>query len=151
ASAQAERVVELLQVKEGVTDWPGAIAAPRLDGLIEFRRVQFEYKPGLCVLEGIDLAIPAGRVTAVGGPTGSGKSTLVSLIPRLYDPTQGHVLIDGRDIRAWSLSSLRAQIAVVLQESVLLQASVRENIAYGRPTATADEIEAAARAANAHE
>lgn len=151
ASAQAERVAALLQVKEGVTDRPGAIAAPRLGGLIEFRRVQFEYTPAVPVLEEIDLSIPAGRVTAIVGPTGSGKSTLVSLIPRLYDPTHGEVLIDGCDIRAWNLSSLRAQIAVVLQESVLLQASVRENIAYGRPTATADEIEAAARAAEAHE
>jgi ABC-type multidrug transport system fused ATPase/permease subunit len=151
ASVQVERVAEVLDVKEGVTDRPDARPAPRFEGLIEFRRVRFEYEAGHSVLKGIDLSIPAGQVTAIVGPTGSGKSTLVSLIPRLYDPTEGDVLIDGCDIRAWTLASLRSQISVVLQESVLLQASVRENIAYGRPAAPADEIVAAACAANAHE
>jgi len=90
-------------------------------------------------------------VTAIVGPTGSGKSTLVSLIPRLYDPAEGNVLIDGHDIRDFILTSLRSQISVVLQESVLLQASIAENISYGRPAASFEDIEAAARAANAHD
>ncbi|OLE13915.1 MAG: hypothetical protein AUI36_39530, partial [Cyanobacteria bacterium 13_1_40CM_2_61_4] len=150
AGAQVERMVELLEVKEGVTDHPGARQAPRFHGHIEFRNVSFEYESRRPVLKGIDLTIPAGKVTAVVGPTGSGKSTLVSLIPRLYDPTEGNVLIDGDEIRDCILRSLRSQISVVLQESVLLQASIAENIAYGRPAASFEEIEAAARAANAH-
>jgi len=151
ASAQVERVVELLVVKEGVTDRPGASPAPRFQGLIEFANVSFEYEPAQPVLKGIDLEIPAEQVTAIVGPTGGGKTTLVSLIPRLYDPTAGHVLIDGHDIRDWTLPSLRSEISVVLQESVLLQASIAENIAYGRPAARLEEIKTAARAANAHD
>jgi len=148
--AQMERVVELLQIKEGIVDRPGARPAPRFEARIELRNVSFEYEPGRPVLKGIDLTIPAGKVTAIVGPTGSGKSTLVSLIPRLYDPTAGNVLIDGQDIQSWTLRSLRSEISVVLQESVLLQASIAENIAYGRPAARRDQIEAAAQAANAH-
>ena len=148
--AQMERVVELLQIKEGIVDRPGARPAPRFEARIELRNVSFEYEPGRPVLKGIDLTIPAGKMTAIVGPTGSGKSTLVSLIPRLYDPTAGNVLIDGQDIQSWTLRSLRSEISVVLQESVLLQASIAENIAYGRPAARRDQIEAAAQAANAH-
>ena len=170
AGAQVERVVELLEVKEGtthtfqggvryslgtskegVTDRPGARPAPRFRGQVEFRNVSFEYEPGRPVLKGIDLTIPAGKVTAIVGPTGGGKSTLVSLISRLYDPTEGSILIGGHDIREYTLRSLRSQISVVLQESVLLQASIAENIAYGRPAAHLEEIEAAAQAANADE
>ena len=149
--AQVERVAALLEVKEGVTDLPGSRPAPRFQGNLEFRNVSFEYQAGRCVLKGINLTIPAGKVTAVVGPTGSGKSTLVSLIPRLYDPSEGSVLIDGRSIRDWTLRSLRSQISVVLQESVLLQASIAENIAYGCPSASLDEVKAAAKAANAHD
>src|SRR5213593_1356540 len=151
AGAQVERVVELLEVKEDVTDRPGARPAPRFRGQIEFRNVSFEYESGRPVLEGISLTIPAGKVTAIVGPTGGGKSTLVSLISRLYDPTEGSILIGGHDIREYTLRSLRSQISVVLQESVLLQASIAENIAYGRPAAHLEEIEAAAQAANADE
>jgi ATP-binding cassette subfamily B protein len=151
ASAGVERVVRLLEVQDQLVDSPGARPAPRLHGLIEFRDVHFEYEPGRPVLHGIDLTIPPGQITALVGPTGCGKSTLVSLIPRLYDPTRGAVLIDGHDIRGWTLHSLRSQISVVLQESVLLQASIAENIAYGCPNAGTEEIEAAARAANAHD
>ena len=151
AAAPVERVVELLDVEEGVTDQPGAVHAQRARGLIEFQNVHFEYEPTHPVLHEINLVIPAGRLTAIVGRTGSGKSTLTSLIPRLYDPTSGRVLIDGEDIRGWKLRSLRAQVSLVLQESVLLQASVAENIAYGRTDATFEEIEAAARAANAHD
>ncbi len=148
--ARAERVVDLLDTKEGVVDLPGAPPAPRFQGAIEFRNVSFGYESKL-VLQDISLSIPAGKTTAVVGPTGVGKTTLISLIPRLYDPNEGVVLIDGHDIREFSLKSVRAQISVVLQESVLFRASIFENIAYGRPNATLDEIIDAAKAANAHE
>jgi len=151
AAAPVERIVELLDVGEGVNDLPGAVQARRARGLIEFQNVSFAYEPQHPVLNEINLVVPAGRLTAIVGRTGSGKSTLTSLIPRLYDPTSGRVLIDGEDVRGWTLRSLRAQISVVLQESVLLQASVAENIAYGRTDATFEEIERAARAANAHD
>jgi ATP-binding cassette subfamily B protein len=151
AGAQVERVAELLDVEEGVTDRSDARPAPSIHGTIEFRGVRFEYEQGKSILSDINLVIPARQVTAIVGPTGAGKSTLVSLIPRLYDATCGEVSIDGHDIRHWTLRSLRSQISVVLQESVLLQASIAENIAYGRPAAAFEEIEAAARAANAHD
>ena len=151
ATAQMERVVELLDVKEGVTDRPGARPAPRLQGRIEFRNVNFAYDPGRPVLTGVSLTLPAGQVTAIVGPTGAGKTTLTSLIPRLYDPIEGAVLIDGQDIRQWTLQSLRSQISVVLQESVLLQTSIAENITYGRSSASFKDIVAAAQAANAHD
>jgi ABC-type multidrug transport system fused ATPase/permease subunit len=151
AAAPIERVAELLDAEEGVTDQPGAQPAAPFLGRIEFCDVRFEYEPQHPVLDGIDLVIPACRLTAIVGPTGGGKSTLTSLIPRLYDPTAGQVYIDGQDIRHCTLRSVRSQISVVLQESVLLQASVAENIAYGRPDATFDAIERAARAANAHD
>jgi ATP-binding cassette subfamily B protein len=151
AGAQLERVVELLEFETGVADRPGALAAHRFRGLIEFKCVSFEYEPGTPALKEIDLTIPAGQITAIAGPTGAGKSTLVSLIPRLYDPISGSILIDGQDIRRWTLRSLRSEISVVLQESVLLQASIAENIAYGRPAATFAEISAAAMAAKAHD
>jgi len=151
AAARAERVADLLDLKEGVTDWPGARPAPALAGRIEFRNVTFAYESGLPVLHKINLAVEPGQVLALVGPTGAGKSTLVSLIPRLYDPAEGAVLVDGRDIRDYTLRSLRAQTSVVLQESVLQPASITENIVYGRPGASFEEVVAAARAANAHE
>jgi ABC-type multidrug transport system fused ATPase/permease subunit len=152
AIAQMERVTEILDVKEGgVTDRPGARPAPQFQGQIEFRQVSFGYEPGQAVLQGVQLTLPAGQVTAIVGPTGTGKTTLASLIPRLYDPSEGAVLIDGHDIREYTLQSLRAQVSLVLQESVLLQASIAENIAYGRSSASFQDIVAAARTANAHD
>jgi ATP-binding cassette, subfamily B, bacterial len=151
ASAGMERVVELLNVQAQLVDRPDAREAPRFEGEIEFRNVDFEYQPGQPALREINLTIPARQITAIVGPTGSGKTTLVSLIPRLYDPTLGAVLIDGENIQGWTLQSVRSQVGVVLQESVLLQASIAENIAYGRPDASFAEIESAARQANAHE
>jgi len=151
ASTRAERVVELLSLEEGVTDHPGARPAPRFRGAVEFRNVTFAYEPDRPVLREINLSVPAGQVVALVGATGSGKSTLVSLIPRLYDPREGAVLIDGHDIREYTLRSLRAQVSMVLQESVLQRASIADNIAYGRPSATPEDIVAAARAANAHD
>jgi ABC-type multidrug transport system fused ATPase/permease subunit len=151
ASVRAERVVELLETSEGVVDLPGARPAPRFRGAVEFRSVRFAYEPGRPALTDVQLTIKPHQRVAFVGSTGSGKTTLASLIPRLYDPTEGSVLIDGRDIREYTLDSLRAQVSVVLQESVLQKASIAENIGYGRPSATMEEIIAVAEAANAHE
>lgn len=150
ASARAERVLELLDESEVVTDAPGARRAPRLRGRIEFRKVSFAYEPARPALTDVDFAVPEQALTAIVGPTGAGKTTIVSLVPRLYDPTHGSVVVDGADVRAYTLASLRSQVAVVMQEPVLLAASIAENIAYGRPSASQAEIVAAATAANAH-
>jgi ATP-binding cassette subfamily B protein len=149
--ARAERVVDLLDTKEGVSDLPGASIAPRFAGKVTFENTTFGYEGKELVLKGIDLTIEAGSTTAIVGPTGVGKTTLISLIPRLYDPSSGAVLIDDTDIREFTLKSLRAQISVVLQESVLLRASIAENIAYGRANATLSQIIDAAKQANAHD
>jgi ATP-binding cassette subfamily B protein len=148
--ARAERVVDLLDTTEGVMDRPDAVPAERFRGEIEFQNVTFGYENSL-VLQNISLHFPAGKTTAVVGPTGVGKTTMISLIPRLYDPNDGAVLIDGRDIREFTVKSVRNQVSVVLQESVLFRASIFENIAYGRANATLEEIIDAAKAANAHE
>lgn len=149
--AKAERVVDLLDIEEGITDRPGALRARPFYGQIDYRGVSFEYESGAPVLVDITVTIPSRRVTAIVGPTGAGKTTLVSLIPRLYDPTRGSVLIDGHDVREYTLQSIRSQISMVLQESVLFRTTIAENIGYGREDATPDEIVAAAKAANAHD
>lgn len=118
---------------------------------MRFEDVSFAYEPGHIVLKNISFEVRSGQHIALVGPSGSGKSTLVSLLLRLYDPTRGRILIDGRDIRAYTLESLRAQISVVLQESILFAVDVRDNIAYGSSEVTPEEIEAAARLANAHD
>src|SRR5262249_11736833 len=125
--------------------------APRLRGEIVFDRVAFGYRPGVPVLRGISLRIPPGQVVAVVGATGAGKSSLLSLVPRFSDPDEGRILIDGWDIREFTVSSLRAQMSLVLQETVLFYGTVRDNIAYGRPDAGPEEIVAASIAANADE
>jgi ABC-type multidrug transport system fused ATPase/permease subunit len=150
ASARGERVVELLDEKEGVADRQGAVPAPPLAGQVEYRGVSFAYESEP-ILHDISFAVQARKVTALVGATGAGKTTVAALVPRLYDPTDGVVLIDGRDVRDYTLASLRGQISMVLQESVLFRASITENIAYGRPSATLDEIVEAAKAANAHD
>jgi ATP-binding cassette subfamily B protein len=150
-SVRAERIAEILATPLAVTDLPGARPAPRLSGTVRFSGVTFSYVPGRPVLHEVELEAPAGQVLALVGATGAGKTTLAGLVPRLYDPDSGAVLIDGADIRSFTLESLQAQVAVVPQESVLVRATVAENIAYGRPDATRAEIEAAARAANAHD
>ena len=151
AIPRAERVLELLDEEQGVTDLPGAVPAPRFHGELEFRDVSFGYEPGTAALHAVDLTIPARRMTAIVGPTGAGKTTLVSLIPRLFDPTEGEILIDGRNVKDYTLASLRSQVSMVLQESVLLQSTIADNIRYGRAAATYEEIVAAAKAANAHD
>ncbi|HEV8265836.1 MAG TPA: ABC transporter ATP-binding protein [Gemmatimonadales bacterium] len=150
ASAAGERVLDLLDRTPDVRDLPGAVPAPALRGEVRFDAVSFSYEPGVPALEQIDWVVQPGQHVALVGPSGSGKSTLVSLILRLYDPTAGRVLVDGRDIRDYTLASLRAQLSVVLQDSLLFAATIRDNIAYGAPGAPPEAIEAAARLANAH-
>ena len=149
ASVGAERIAEILRVRREVTDHIDAKPAPRLQGGIEFRNVSFEYEPGRLVLSGINLRIAPGEKIAIVGPTGAGKSTLASLIPRLYDPSVGAVCIDGEDIRNYQVQSLRDQISLVLQDALLFSGTVRDNIAFGRPDATDEEIVQAAVTANA--
>lgn len=151
ATAAGERVLEVLDTKPDIRDLPGAVEAPTLRGDIRFEHVNFSYAPGQLVLKDMSFHIQPGRLVALAGPSGSGKSTLVNLLLRFYDPTSGRILIDGRDIRDYQLASLRAQIRVVLQESLLFGVSVRDNIGYGAVGAAEDEIEAAARLANADE
>jgi ATP-binding cassette subfamily B protein len=151
ASVGAERIAEVMTVRSEVVDRPRARAAVGLTGSIEFLRVSFEYEPGQEVLSQISLAITPGEKVAIVGATGAGKSTLVSLIPRLYDPSQGVVCIDGEDIRKYSVQSLREQISLVLQDALLFSGTIRENIAFGRPSASEQEIRSAAVAANADE
>jgi ATP-binding cassette subfamily B protein len=150
AAASGERVLDLLDRTPDVRDLPGALHAPAFAGTVRFDKVSFEYEPDRLVLKEIDFTVHAGQRVAVMGRSGSGKSTLISLILRLYDPTVGRVVIDGHDIREYTLESLRAQVSVVLQDPWLFGVSVRDNIAYGVQDASFDQIEAAATLANAH-
>jgi ATP-binding cassette subfamily B protein/subfamily B ATP-binding cassette protein MsbA len=150
--AGADRVADLLQEEQEMLARPGAgIAIDRAEGSIRFHDVCFEYVPENPVLEHINLEIPARSIVALVGPTGVGKSTLVSLIPRFYDVTTGCISLDGRDIRDISLTSLRKQISIVLQDVFLFHGTVRENILFGRPEASEQEVVTAAKIANAHE
>jgi len=151
ASVGAERIAEVMSARSDVTDREGARAVSGLKGDIEFRDVSFEYEAGRPVLSHINFAIKPGEKVAIVGATGAGKSTLVSLIPRFYDPIEGEVRIDGEDIRNYTLQSLREQISLVLQDQLLFSGTVRENIAFGCPRASDEEIVAAAVAANADE
>jgi ATP-binding cassette subfamily B protein len=151
ATAAGERVLDLLDREPDVRDLPNARPAPALRGAVAFENVSFEYEPGRPVLRDINLNVEPGRCVALVGPSGNGKSTLVGMILRLYDPSTGSVRIDGRDIRDYTLDSLRAQVGVVMQDTVLFAASARDNIAYGAPDPTDEEIIAAARLANAHD
>src|SRR3989441_1827981 len=151
AAAAGERVIDLLERVPDVRDLPGAVRAPAFAGRVQFDGVAFAYERGQNLLEEIHLDVQPGQHIALVGPSGGGKSTLLSLVLRLYDPQRGRLLIDGRDIREFTLESLRAQISVVLQDNVLFAASVRDNIACAAPGASMAEIEEAARLANAHE
>ena len=151
AAAAGERVLDLLQHVPEIRDLPGAVRAPVFRGAVRFDTVSFAYDNGQSLLNDIDIDVQPGERIALVGASGSGKSTLVSLLLRLYDPQQGKVLIDGRDIREFTLESLRSQISAVLQDNLLFAASVRENIAHGAPEATQEQIIAAAKLANAHE
>jgi ATP-binding cassette, subfamily B, bacterial len=159
AAASGERIIDVLDEQPAVVDAAWARPAPPFRGDVRFDGVHLSYVPGKPVLRGLDFAVPAGTRVAVVGPSGAGKSTLVALLSRLRDPDpasggerQGRVLIDGHDLRDLTLASVRAQISVVLQESVLFAASIRDNIAFGVPHEVSDaEIEAAARLAGAHD
>jgi len=143
--------MEILDVEPEIKDAPDAIAASNIKGEIAFDNVRFDYGDGRAVLQDIAFRISPGEHVALLGPSGSGKSTLCGLILRFYDPQQGSIRVEGVDIRKYQLQSLRAQIGIVLQDSLLFGATVKENIAYGRLEATMDEIVKAAKAANAHE
>jgi subfamily B ATP-binding cassette protein MsbA len=152
AGAAAERIFEMLDTHSEVHEQPGAAALSPMMRQIEFRDVRFSYDgTGEATLDGVSLRVGVGQVLAIVGRSGAGKTTLVNLIPRFYDVTGGSILIDDHDIRDVTLASLRGQIAIVTQETVLFDDSVATNIAYGRPAASRSEIEAAARAAHAHE
>jgi ATP-binding cassette subfamily B protein len=146
-----ERIRAVLENEMQVRDLPGAKPAPHFKGRIEFDRVSFAYNETQPVLRDLSLKIQPGQLAALVGPTGAGKTTIVSLLPRFYDVTSGEVRIDGIDIRRFKIKSLRQQISFVLQESLLFRATVAQNIAYGKPEATHAEIVRAARLANADE
>jgi ABC-type multidrug transport system fused ATPase/permease subunit len=148
--ARADRIAEILAADELVEDRPGAYAGLPATGHVELERVTFRYAHDRPVIEGVTLHVPAGACVALIGPSGAGKSTIGALIVRLYDPTSGHVLIDGLDARDCSLAWLRRQVGVVLQETVLFTGTVEENIAYGTD-ATHEQVVAAARAVAAHD
>jgi ABC-type multidrug transport system fused ATPase/permease subunit len=151
ATASGERIFEVMDEPEDVADRPGAIELPPGPGRVEYKGVRFEYAEGRPVLDGIDLELAPGTTVAVIGHTGSGKTTLAALVPRFYDVTGGSVELDGVDVRDVKLASLRRAIGIVTQDPFLFSASVRENIGFGRPDATDEEIEHAAQLAQAHE
>ena len=151
AAVGYERIQEVLETNGEVRDLPGARNAPRLRGQIEFEHVTFSYQAEYPVLRDVSLRIEPGHVAALVGPTGAGKTTIISLIPRFYDPTSGVIRIDGTDIRRFRMQSLRRQMSFVLQETLLFHAPVWNNIAYGKPGASRAEILRAAELANAHE
>ena len=151
ASVGFERIREVLETESGVRDLRRARRAAPFHGDIEFDKVSFGYNPEQVILNDIGFQIKAGQVAAFVGPTGSGKSTIISLVARFYDPVSGEVKIDGTNIRKFTMKSIREQISFVLQETLLFHAPVWENIAYGRPEASRDEIIEAAKLANAHE
>lgn len=151
ASVGYERICEVLETDPMIRDMRGARPARRFKGKIEFEDISFNYAKGPPVLKNLDLLIEPGKVAALVGPTGAGKTTIISLVARFYDPTSGRVKIDGHDIRTLRLKSLRNQISFVLQETLLFRATVWKNIAYGKPEARRSEILRAAEMANAHE
>jgi ATP-binding cassette subfamily B protein/subfamily B ATP-binding cassette protein MsbA len=151
ATAGARRCFEVLDRADDVVDAPDAQAITETAGALVFEKASFSYGPQQTVLHGIDLSIAPNQIVAIVGGTGAGKSTLLSLVPRFYDPNAGRVTLDGRDLRTITKKSLRAKIAIVLQDTLLFSTTIRENIAYGRPNATQAEIQEAARRAQADE
>jgi ABC-type multidrug transport system fused ATPase/permease subunit len=151
ATASGERIFQILDEPEDIRDCEGAAELPPGPGLVRFEGVTFGYDRARPVLHEIDLELEPGRIVALIGHTGSGKTTLAGLVPRFYDTSAGRVTIDGHDVRDVTLTSLRREIGVIAQDPFLFSATVRDNIAFGRPDATDDEIERAARAAQADE
>jgi ATP-binding cassette subfamily B protein len=151
AKASLKRALELLDEAPDVAEHPQAQPLTRARGAVEFQGVSFGYKREQPILHNVSFAIPAGTRLGIAGKTGAGKSTLVSLLMRFYDPNTGQVLLDGVDVRNYSLADLRHQFAMVMQEPVLFSTSIAENIAYGRPGASRQNIVEAAKVANAHD
>ncbi|MCA9905070.1 MAG: ABC transporter ATP-binding protein, partial [Anaerolineae bacterium] len=152
ASASAGRIFEVLDAKSDVTDKPGADEMQTIQGNVEFKNVTFRYfKSGEPVLNNVSFQAQPGQTVALLGATGSGKTTIINLIPRFYDASEGQILIDGTDVRDVTLESLRNQIGIVLQETNLFSGTIRENIAFGRPDATIEQVMDAAKAAAAHD
>ena len=148
--AGAERVISILEAPQEITDKPGAKELTDVQGDIVFEHVSFEYEEGSPVLEDVSFHCEPGKMLALVGPTGVGKTTLTQLISRFYEPNSGRILVDGTDISQVTMDSLRKNIAPVLQDTFLFNGTVAENIGYARPDATQDEIIAAAKAANIH-
>ena len=146
-----ERIQEVMEVEIQTPGWQTPHKAPPFQGRIDFENVNFGYSPDRPILKDINLTIEPGQIAAFVGPTGAGKTTIISLIPRFYEVTSGAIRIDGEDVRSFKLKSLRRQLGFVLQETLLFRAPVWQNIAYGRPTATREEIVEAAKQANAHD
>lgn len=151
ASSAATRIFEILDAIPDVHEHPDATDLPGISGRVQFENVSFSYSGTRTVLQSIDLDVASGKMIALLGPTGSGKSTITNLISRFYDPTQGHILIDGHDIRMVTLQSLRSQIGIVLQETTLFIGTIFENIAFGKRDATMEEVIWAAKSAQAHD
>ena len=150
AMAAAQRVFDVLDLPESIKNLPEAKVLPTVKGQVSFNNVSFSYNPGEQVLNNVSFSVKPGEMIAFVGPSGAGKSTVASLLPRFYDVTDGSITIDGHDIRHVTLDSLREQVGIVPQETVLFNGSVYDNILYGRLDATKEEVEAAAKAANAH-
>jgi subfamily B ATP-binding cassette protein MsbA len=146
-----ERIQKILSADEIIREHPEAVDVGRVKGAIAFENIAFGYDDETQVLRDVSFTIEPGQVVGIVGPTGSGKSTVLSLLPRFYDPSGGRILIDGKDVATFKLDALRVQVGFVLQETVLFRGTIRENIAYGRPGATEEEIVAAAKVANADE
>lgn len=151
AMAALDRIYEIMDEKPEIVDGPGAVDAPRLQGSVEFDRVSFSYNDSCPVLHDVTFHVRPGEKVALVGPSGSGKTTIISLIPRFYDVHAGQVRIDGHDVRDLTVKSLRRHIGMVLQDPILFSGSVRENILYGRPDASEEEVIEASRAANAYD
>ncbi|HSB03327.1 MAG TPA: ABC transporter ATP-binding protein [Anaerolineales bacterium] len=152
AAASAERIFEILDAKSDIVDKPNAIKLPNVQGEVKFENVTFRYfSGGEPVLNKVSFEAKPGESIALLGATGSGKTTIINLLPRFYDPSEGRITIDGYDLRDVTLDSLRSQIGIVLQETTLFSGSIRENIAFGKPDATLEEIQNAAKAAAAHD
>jgi subfamily B ATP-binding cassette protein MsbA len=151
ATISFERIQELLDMESRIRDLPGARPAPRLAGGLSFDHVTFSYDGTTPILKDVSIRIEPGQVAAIVGPSGTGKTTIAGLIPRFFDPQAGRILIDGHDIREFTLKSLRDQVSFVLQDTLLFRGTVWENIAYGKPDAEIEDTVRAAELANAHE
>ncbi len=151
ATTSAERVFEVLDTEPDVADAPDAVKMPRIEGSLKFENVSFAYDKSRRVLENVDLEVKPGEMIGLVGHSGAGKTTIINLLSRFYDPVEGRILIDGVDMRKVSLNDLRRQLGIVLQEPFLFPGTITENIAYGKPGATPEEVMRAAKAANAHD